>query len=59
MEDTLRTMYDALQRFAVGLEEIVLDQAIYGGFPQDFENAEFQIKYVSHLVRLCIMIATY
>ncbi|CAG7672456.1 unnamed protein product [Allacma fusca] len=47
VKETLRSMYEGLQKFAVGLEQIVLDQAVYGGnFHQHFHEAEFQLKYV-------------
>lgn len=48
MEDILKSMYRGLQKLAVGLEQVVLDQAFYGGnFYQHFHEAEFQLKYVS------------
>jgi hypothetical protein len=47
VKETLRSMYEGLQKFAVGLEQIVLDQAVYGGnFHHHFHEAEFQLKYV-------------
>lgn len=49
VEDILRSMYRGLQKLAVGLEQVVLDQAFHGGsFYQHFHEAEFQLKYVSH-----------
>ncbi|CAL8115177.1 unnamed protein product [Orchesella dallaii] len=47
VEDILKSMYRGLQKLAVGLEQVVLDQAIHGGsFYQHFHEAEFQLKYV-------------
>ncbi|XP_021960829.1 uncharacterized protein LOC110856648 isoform X2 [Folsomia candida] len=47
MAETLRSMYTGLQMFAVGLEQIVLDQSVYGGsFHKDFQETEYQLKYV-------------
>ena len=41
-------MYNYLQRFAVGLEEIVIDQALFDGeFIQEFNEAEYKLKAVS------------
>ena len=41
-------IYNYLQRFAVGLEEIVLDQALFDGeFTQEFNEAEYKLKAVS------------
>jgi len=40
-----------LQMFAVGLEQVVLDQSVYGGsFHKDFQEAEYELKYVSLLL---------
>lgn len=34
--------------FPVGLEQIVLDQSVYGGsFHKEFQETEYQLKYVS------------
>ena len=44
----LQKIYNYLQRFAVGLEEIVLDQALFDGeFIQEFNEAEYKLKAVS------------
>ena len=41
-------MYNYLQRFAVGLEEVVIDQALFDGeFIQEFNEAEYKLKAVS------------
>lgn len=49
VEDILKSMYRGLQKLAVGLEQVVLDQAFHGGsFYQHFHEAEFQLKYVSY-----------
>ena len=60
VEETLRSMYEGLQKFAVGLEQIVLDQAVYGGnYHQHFHEAEFQLKYVSdQTIFILIIIAS-
>ena len=48
LESALRNIYNYLQRFAVGLEEIVLDQALFDGeFIQEFNEAEYKLKAVS------------
>ncbi len=48
VEDSLRNVYSYLQRLAVGLEQVVLDQTIYDGrFLEDFNEAEFKLKAVS------------
>jgi len=47
LESALRNIYNYLQRFAVGLEEIVLDQALFDGeFIQEFNEAEYKLKAV-------------
>lgn len=46
-DSALIKMYNYLQRFAVGLEEVVLDQAIFeGDFIQEFNEAEYKLKAV-------------
>ena len=41
-------MYNYLQRFAVGLEVMVEDQAVYDGqFIMEFNEAEYKLKAVS------------
>ena len=48
MDTALLRIYNYLQRFAVGLEEIVLDQALFDGeFIQEFNEAEYKLKAVS------------
>ena len=40
-------MYGYLQRLAVGLEQVVLDQNVYDGrFMEEFNEAEFKLKAV-------------
>jgi len=47
MDTALSTMYNYLQRVAVGLEQVVLDQAAYDGeFTQEFNEAEYKLKAV-------------
>ena len=41
-------MYTFLQKLAVGLEQVVLDQSVYDGrFMEEFNEAEFKLKTVS------------
>ena len=48
METTLRNMYTYLQKLAVGLEQVALDQIIYDGFyDEEFNQAEYRLKGVS------------
>ena len=48
LDTALSKMYNYLQRFAVGLEEIVIDQALFDGeFIQEFNEAEYKLKAVS------------
>lgn len=48
VEDSLRNVYSYLQRLAVGLEQVVLDQILYDGrFMEEFNEAEFKLKAVS------------
>ena len=48
LDSALLRIYNYLQRFAVGLEEIVLDQALFDGeFTQEFNEAEYKLKAVS------------
>jgi len=47
LDTALLRIYNYLQRFAVGLEEIVLDQALFDGeFIQEFNEAEYKLKAV-------------
>jgi len=47
LDTALQRVYNYLQRFAVGLEEIVLDQALFDGeFIQEFNEAEYKLKAV-------------
>ena len=48
LDTALLRIYNYLQRFAVGLEEVVLDQALFDGeFIQEFNEAEYKLKAVS------------
>ena len=48
IESTLRNMYSYLQKLAVGLEQVALDQIIYGGvYDEEFNLAEYRLKGVS------------
>jgi hypothetical protein len=50
-ETTLKNIYGYLQRLAVGLEQVVLDQNVYDGtFMDEFNEAEFKLKAVSQSV---------
>ena len=47
MESTLRNMYNYLQKLAVGLEQVALDQIIYDGlYDEEFNLAEYRLKGV-------------
>jgi len=47
LDTALQRIYNYLQRFAVGLEEVVLDQALFDGeFIQEFNEAEYKLKAV-------------
>ena len=47
LDSALQKIYNYLQRFAVGLEEVVMDQAIFNGdFIQEFNEAEYKLKAV-------------
>ncbi len=49
VEESLRNVYRYLQRLAVGLEQVVLDQILYDGrFVEEFNEAEFKLKAVSY-----------
>ena len=49
VEESLRSVYRYLQRLAVGLEQVVLDQILYDGrFVEEFNEAEFKLKAVSY-----------
>ena len=53
MESTLRNMYTYLQKLAVGLEQVALDQVIYDGlYDEEFNLAEYRLKGVSTLILL-------
>ena len=60
IESTLRNMYSYLQKLAVGLEQVALDQIIYGGvYDEEFNLAEYRLKGVSMIIftiRKCLMI---
>ena len=48
MVSSLQNMYTFLQKLAVGLEQVVLDQSVYDGrFMEEFNEAEFKLKTVS------------
>ena len=48
LDTALKRMYNYLQRFAVGLEVMVEDQAMYDGdFIMEFNEAEYKLKAVS------------
>ena len=48
LDSALKRMYNYLQRFAVGLEVMVEDQAMYDGdFIMEFNEAEYKLKAVS------------
>lgn len=56
LDDSLRFIYAGLQVFAICLEQIVMDQSIYGGnFHQDFQEAEYQLKYVLCEVQIAML----
>ena len=47
-DETLVNMYKYLQMLAVGLEQVVFDQAAYGGrYLEEFNETEFRLKAVS------------
>jgi len=49
VENLFKTTYHDLQRLAVGLEQIVIDQSIHNGkFLNGFIEAEFKLKSVSY-----------
>ena len=48
LDTALQKIYNYLQRFAVGLEEVVMDQAVFNGdFLMEFNEAEYKLKAVS------------
>jgi len=48
----LRDVYSYLQRLAVGLEQVVLDQMLYDGkFLEEFNEAEFKLKAVGERLK--------
>ena len=53
MDTALAKMYNYLQRFAVGLEVMVEDQAVYDGdFIMEFNEAEYKLKAVSLVIHI-------
>jgi len=47
MDSALLKIYNYLQKIAVGLEQVVMDQAVYDGdFIQEFNEAEYKLKAV-------------
>jgi len=47
LDTALQKIYNYLQRFAVGLEEVVMDQAVFNGdFLMEFNEAEYKLKAV-------------
>ena len=53
LDTALKRMYNYLQRFAVGLEVMVEDQAMYDGdFIMEFNEAEYKLKAVSKNMHL-------
>ena len=50
IDETIKNIYKFLQKLAVGLEQVVLDQTLYDGhFMEEFNEAEFKLKAVSLL----------
>ena len=50
IESTLVNMYTYLQKLAVGLEQVALDQIIFDGrYDEEFNLAEYRLKGVSYL----------
>ena len=49
IESTLVNMYSYLQKLAVGLEQVALDQIIFDGrYDEEFNLAEYRLKGVSY-----------
>ena len=49
IESTLVNMYTYLQKLAVGLEQVALDQIIFDGrYDEEFNLAEYRLKGVSY-----------
>ena len=49
IESTLVNMYTYLQKLAVGLEQVALDQIIFDGrYDEEFNLAEYRLKGVSN-----------
>ena len=57
LDTALKRMYNYLQRFAVGLEVMVEDQAMYDGeFIMEFNEAEYKLKAVRPSCRKLVML---
>ena len=55
IDETIKNIYKFLQKLAVGLEQVVLDQTLYDGhFMEEFNEAEFKLKAVSFLL-FCLL----
>ena len=58
LDSALKKMYNYLQRFAVGLEVMVEDQAMYDGeFIMEFNEAEYKLKAVNEKLLMLMIIA--
>ena len=58
IESTLRNLYSYLQKLAVGLEQVALDQMIYDGiYDEEFNLAEYRLKGVSIIQDILIKIS--
>ena len=58
IETTLQNMYSYLQKLAVGLEQVALDQMIYEGlYDEEFNLAEYRLKGVSIIQDIPIKIS--
>ena len=58
LDTALKRMYNYLQRFAVGLEVMVEDQAMYDGdFIMEFNEAEYKLKAVNEKLLMLMIIA--
>ena len=57
LDTALKRMYNYLQRFAVGLEVMVEDQAMYDGeFIMEFNEAEYKLKAVRPSCKKLVML---
>ena len=57
IDETIKNIYKFLQKLAVGLEQVVLDQTLYDGhFMEEFNEAEFKLKAVSFPTLLSLAI---